>query len=125
MIEFIVYLFALAFLTPFVFEYFIEKKPLKESVEHGLFMGIFLTALIIAFEQIDQSIVTDYQLIVIGIVLGIAIFLLKFVFGYYVFKRPLKEPVKDGLIKGSIVAILFPILVKSTDLLIFLYDLII
>jgi len=125
MLEFIVYLFALVFLISFAIEYFIGKKPLKESVEHGLFMGIFLTALIIAFEQIDQSIVTDYQLIVIGIVAGIAIFSLKFVFGYYVFKRPLKEPVKDGLIKGSTVAILISILVKSRDLLIFLYDLIV
>jgi len=128
MLEFIIdtgFSFAVVLLILFAFE-FIGERPLKESVESNLSIGIFLTALI-ASDRADQYqlIVTNYQLIVIGIVLGIAIFLLKFVFGYYVFKRPLKEPVKDGLIKGSIVAILFPILVKSTDLLIFLYDLIV
>jgi len=59
------------------FDYFIWKKPLKESVGFTLYIGIISTAIIITSEQIDQSIVTDYQLIVRGIVLGIAIFSLK------------------------------------------------
>ena len=121
MLEFIIdtgFSFAVVLLILFAFE-FIGERPLKESVESNLSMGIFFTALI-ASDRADQYqlIVTDYQLIVIGIVLGIVIFSLKFVFEYYGFKRSLKESVKDGLIKGSIVAILFPILVKSTDLFI-------
>ena len=94
MLEFIIdtglFSFAVVFLILFAFEYFIGKKPLKESVEYALSLGIFVAALIIASDQIDQSIVTDYQLIVIGIVLGIVIFSLKFVFEYYGFKRSLK-----------------------------------
>jgi len=124
MLEFIVdtWLFSLAVvvLIFFVIDYFIGGRPLKESAEDGLDMGIFLTAMLTAFQYRD-----DYQLIVIGIVAGIAMFSLKFVFGYYVFKRSLKKSVKDGLIKGGGFAILLPILMKSTDLLIFLYDLIV
>ena len=123
MLEFIIntgFLFAVLFLSDFAIQYYVFKESLKKSVELGLCTGItvatFITV-VIASGRTDQ-IVTDYQLIVTGIALGIAIFSLKFVFGYYVFKRSLKESVKDGLIKGSIVAILFPILVKSTDLFI-------
>jgi len=126
MLEFIntiLFPIAMGVLILFILNYFIDGQPLKESVEHALFMGIFL---MIALKHIDQSIIIGYQLIVRGIVLGIAIFSLKTVFGYYVFKRSLKKSVKDGLINGGIAAILFPIVILDTrDILIFLYDLIV
>jgi len=127
MLEFIIntrlFPIAVGVLIVFILTYFIGGQPLKESVEHTLFMGIFLT---IIFKHFDQPIIIGYQLIVRGIVLGIAIFSLKTVFGYYVFKRSLKKSVKDGLINGGIAAIIFPILILDTrDLLIFLYDLIV
>jgi len=121
MLEFIIdtcFWFAVMFLGLFIIDYFIiGGRPLKESVEYGLFIAIFITAMSIA-----RQYKADYQLIVICIVLGIAIFSLKFVFGYYGFKRSLKESVKDGLIKGGGLAILLTIFVKLTDLL---YDLIV
>jgi len=120
MLEFII-MCALGFLVTYLFciafQYYENKRPLKESVEHGLYMGTFLTAGITAFQY-----GADYQLIVIGTALGITMFLLTVVFKYHVHNRPLKDSIEWGLIAGSGYAILFLILVKSID---FLFDLIV
>jgi len=93
MLEFIIdtcFWFAVMFLGLFIIDYFIiGGRPLKESVEYGLFIAIFITAMSIA-----RQYKADYQLIVICIVAGIAIFSLTTVFGYYVFKRPQKSLLK-------------------------------
>jgi len=94
------------------FYYYYEKLPLNESVEISLYMGIFYTALITAFNR------TDYQLIVIGIALGITMFLLTIVLEFCVYIMPLKDSIKRGLIAGISCAILLPIITKSVDLLI-------
>ena len=53
MLEFVitrVVLFAGAFLAFTAVEYYVEKIPLKESIEGGLFTGIFLTAVLTVSE---------------------------------------------------------------------------
>ena len=111
MLEFII-MCALGFLVTYLFciafQYYENKRPLKESVEHGLYMGTFLTAGITAFQY-----GADYQLIVIGTALGITMFLLTVVFKYHVHNRPLKDSIKRGLIVGIGYVILI-ILIRPT-----------
>jgi len=117
-LEFIIiegFLFVLASLIFTAVMYYVENLSLEESIGLGLGMGILFRAMSIASNR------TDYQLIVIGIVLGIMAFLLKFVFEYYVYNQPLKDSIRWGSIVGIVFTILFPIFMKSID---FLFDLI-
>ena len=122
MLEFII-MHVLGFLVGslfcIAFQYYENKRPLKESVEHGLYMGTFFTAMLTVTPGTHEA---DYQLIVIGTALGITMFLLTVVFKYHVHNLSLKESVEDGLINGSGYAILFLILAKSLG---FLFNLIV
>jgi len=102
MLEFIIIICVLAFLGFTAIEYYVRKYPLKESVEHGVYMGIIFTAGITTY-------VADY----IKITLGIMMFLLTIVIGYYIGKRPLKDSIKRGLIVGIGYVILI-ILIRPT-----------
>ncbi|MEN4017332.1 MAG: hypothetical protein PQ975_01860 [Methanobacterium sp.] len=111
MLEIIIIRFVGSSLGWIAIEYYVNKRPLKESAENGLYMGAFLTAGLTAFNQ------ADYQLIIIGTALGIATFLLNCLFGYHVYNQPLKDSIRKGLIVGIVFTIIFLILAKSLDFL--------
>jgi len=113
MLEVIIMTCFLLVLTPLFWiatDYYVNKRPLKESVENGLYVGTFSAAML-AITATPGTHEADYQLIVIGTALGITMFLLTVVFRYYVHNRPLKDSIEWGLIAGSGYVILFLIVI--------------